>query len=205
MIGIPIRGYASFTWFFGGAKRREGFYNLSIPWKYMYMTQLGYPIDLAREALAEEFLKTDAKFLFFLDDDVVVPSNTLVKLHAYNVPIISCLYYRRHKPPPEPPATPAMWKMISENSFSIITKFPKGRLIEVDAVGLGACLIRRDVFERMLNDKPWFKFERKLSEDLYFCRKAKKHGFRILVDTSIVAYHIGEFKVVEEGKVTWID
>src|SRR5947207_1738166 len=75
--------------------------------------------------------------------------------------------------------------------YSIIEVSPT--LCQVDAVGLGACLMRTDVLERV--PEPWFKFE-DAGEDIYFCVHAKEHGIEIYCDGSYALGHIGEPQVV---------
>jgi len=87
---------------------------------------------------------------------------------------------------------------------SFITSFQPGSLIEADLVGAGCLLIHRRVLERV----PPPKFEwtidydgvhnnvkvdesERASEDFTFMRKAKKLGFRIIVDTSVQCIHVG--------------
>jgi hypothetical protein len=195
----------------------------------------GQPIDRAREHMAEEALKANAKYLFFLDSDTLIEPDTISRLASHNVPIVSALYYRRHQPQfPEPMilqslsreeqtrqvakylagqplTTPAMWKLHEikkgrkkvRGYIPILDgQFPMGKLVECDAIGLGACLIRTDVFKRI--PKPWFRWtlgwlEYGCSEDFYFCEVAKKAGYRLLVDTSTLARHEASMFVGANG------
>jgi hypothetical protein len=87
-----------------------------------------------------------------------------------------------------------------------ITEFKKNQLVEPDVVGAGCLLIQRNVLEQLPPqrvDKPWFNWtvdargkgilpdHECLSEDFTFCIHARKHGFKVKVDTSVKCRHIG--------------
>jgi hypothetical protein len=100
---------------------------------------------LPRQLLAERWSR---------ESDNIMPEDGLERLISLGLPIVSCLYYRRHAPPPEPVTKlhPCMWKRVSEPKpggiYAPILEFPKG-LIEVDVAGLGACLVKDIVFQRI--------------------------------------------------------
>jgi len=187
----------------------------------LYSFQRGVPIDVARNRIAEKCLDTGCKWLFFWDSDVLIESDTLERLMAHNLPIVSGLYYKRH--PHTCPRcggrriTPAMWvraervgrKPEPGKKYIAITKFPMGKLVDADVIGMGCCLIHRRVLERireLFPKKPFFYYshgreKEGVSEDFSFCELAKQAGFRILVDTSVVTKHITEFKISGQGMV----
>lgn len=88
-----------------------------------------------------------------------------------------------------------------------VTRFPVGKLIEVDVVGAGCLLIAREVLEKMPPQSPhygshWFdwRVDQKslatpdrlpLSEDFTFCMACKQLGYKIMVDTAIMCRHVG--------------
>ena len=67
-------------------------------------------------------------------------------------------------------------------------------LAEVDAVGFGALLMRRDVFERV--PEPWFTLDWRAGEDIAFCVTAKKHGIQVWLDGSYALGHIGPPNII---------
>jgi hypothetical protein len=76
---------------------------------------------------------------------------------------------------------------------------PNG-LLEVDFCGVPIMAIRRDVWERI--PAPLFETRdhlgRASTHDIYFCNKAKAHGFAIKVDTHIDCGHIVEAPIVNK-------
>ena len=147
----------------------------------------GALVDRARNQLIERMLDhpIDPTHLFFLDADIVPPSDALLRLLAHDLPIVSGLY-RKRLPPHEPMAFTYRGRILRP----IPAKGP--RLRKVDVVGGGCLLIRREVFEKVRS--PWFTSEWRrdghLSEDFSFCEKARKVGYRIAVDTAVRPLHL---------------
>jgi len=164
----------------------------------MLQTLMSYPGQLsvrvaegllpawARNSLANDFLKSDADYLFFVDNDTGVPIEGLKRLIDRKKDIISGLYFQRF-----PPYNPTM-KKVQMNEFKNpqylpITDYPEG-VIEADIVGAGCLLISRRVFDSM-PEPYFFSPEHDYSEDTYFCFEAKKAGFTIYVDTTVKCKH----------------
>lgn len=176
-----------------------GFRNLQIPGIYTFLT--GMPFDHARNTGCIKTLELDTQWLFFLDDDVVPPHDAILRLLAHKKPIVSGLYYRRC-----PPIYPVMLKEIP-GARQWITEFKVPDLLEVDYVGSGCLLIHRDVLNTI--SKPWFEWKvdredlpphQRMSEDFSFCQKAREHGFKIYVDTSVQCRHLGVGESRIEGQ-----
>jgi len=89
------------------------------------------------------------------NSDTIPPSDGLKKLWRWNKPIVSGLYFRK-----VPPFYPVMsiWN-VSMGGLSPVIAWEDGKLIPVDGVGMGFCLIRRDVFQAL--KPPWFSFNNK--------------------------------------------
>jgi hypothetical protein len=70
-------------------------------------------------------------------------------------------------------------------------------LIDVDAAGTGVMLIRRRVFEQM--PFPWFEvgqiWSDKPSPDLWFCKKLKDLGGRLVCDLDIPVGHLAPMAI----------
>lgn len=163
-----------------------------------YMFLSGMPFDHARNTGVEKALSGEFRWLFFLDDDVVAPHDTILRLMAHERDIVSGLYYRRAEP-----IVPVMMLEASPRPVWA-TQFTPGTLVKVDLVGSGCLLINRRVLETVA--KPWFEWlldrndvpeEEKCSEDFAFSRKARRAGFDIVVDTSIRCQHLG-FSIADE-------
>lgn len=145
--------------------------------------------DLVKQALGRNQGFDGKPFTHFLwlDDDQVFNPDMLVRLASYNLDIVSALYYGRCQDH-LPVAYVKDFNADQYKHFPLIE--PPTTLAEIDAVGFGAVLTRRDIFEKV--PEPWFSFEDGAGEDIFFCVKAKKHGFRVWLDGAYRIGHIGE-------------
>jgi len=161
-----------------------------------------FPLDLARNQCVKEALAWNADYVLFLDDDVLPPSDGLVKLVMDAVPIVGGLYFDRR-----PPYTPMIarrknrdkpWVLGEKVEWDVdfARNYPHDRFVEVDATGLGFMLIRREVFEKI--SEPWFVIQPSYGEDFSFCWKSQQAGFKIYVDTNVKCLHMADLFVGEE-------
>lgn len=177
------------------------------------VTQEGAFIDTARNKLVEMALDTSGEYFYMVDSDNPPPPTTLDRLISHREKIVGgwyrvkngarhpCVYsyagqdpetkYHNYTPYPEAPSddTPDAPKCICGKAHAPI-------LQEVDAIGFGCMLIHRSVFETIANyETRWFSTDEGGTEDLYFCRLAKKYGFKVNVDWLVHVGHIGTFVV----------
>lgn len=156
---------------------------------------MGYqkPIAYARNQIVKSFLSLDFEYLLMIDADQSVDMRFLSHWQ-YGLDIISpiCMILKGNE------VLPLLLKEKQDSfEYEIIKDYMPGQFIAVDAVGTGCIMIARKVFETM--PAPWFEYlfdaegNMKTGNDFYFCRKAKKLGFNIYVDTSIVSNHYQEF------------
>ena len=156
-------------------------------------------LTVARNMLAKAFLEDkDATHIFWLDSDIVItkppdPNEALRLLLSCNAPIVSGLYLARQTTG----FRPSMWVKV-QGGYSNDFKYT-GNWFSVDAIGLGCCLVQRQVFEKI--PYPYFHWDDEPSEDFYFCEQCKKAGFDIKVFTEVQASHIGLLAVDFDGKV----
>lgn len=145
---------------------------------------------MARNEIVKSAQANGVEWLAFIDTDVVVPPDTIIRLMAHNLPIVSGVYFTR-----APPIEPAVWREVPNGKQTI--PFQPGQMIEADFIGMGMCLIHMSVFDKI--EKPYFNwtlsfqdpndFTKGTSEDFDFCKKVRARGYKILVDTSLQARH----------------
>jgi len=136
---------------------------------------------------------TGNKFTHFLwlDDDQVFNADMLLYLARHqHLDMVSAVYYGRvgaHLPV----------AYVKDDDPNIYSHYPlieiPETLFEIDAVGFGALLMRRQVLEGL--EHPYFSFDH-CGEDLYFCVHAKLAGFRVWLDGSYRIGHIGDSEIV---------
>ena len=164
----------------------------------------------ARNELAQRCLDEGYDYLWFMDDDHSFAPDLLQKLlHAavtYDLPIVNPLCTTRTAPfhlvtfaaNPDPESKDRYLPISMEG-------LPGEGIVELEAGGCAGMLIRRDVLEATRNmaywpwseDNPgwhpkpdqWFEYTDQ-SEDLLFCQKAKRAGFKIYADLSCRLGHI---------------
>ena len=174
-------------------------------------------ISRSRSRAATFFLKqTQDDLLMFIDDDVVIkPFDATKLMHEawqLKLPIVGAAYVTKSQDNPGFAIRP-----LGPGQIEFGTK---GQIYEVRSISTGCMVIRREVLTRMVNDKiaplcthgstsyyPFFQHEKMMidgqwediSEDWYFCEKARKCGFTVHCDTTIKLGHIGQWEF------TWDD
>lgn len=167
---------------------------------HLFLVNETADIGAARNAFVRHLLELpdEVEYLLMIDDDMLVDMHVIERLTVHKQPIVSAVNYMKF-PPYRPVAYAETdagdhdrtgtehYGEVSHNYHQIDIPSDAG-LLPVDGVG-GACLlVHRDVFKAI--EPPWFKFEGS-GEDLYFCRKARAAGYRILIDTTVHTGHVG--------------
>lgn len=208
--------------------------NTIMRWFYVVGKEVG---DARNEIVAKALACEEAdppmrcRAVFFIDDDVLLHPDCLLKLASHNRPIMSGLYYTKTSVP-----TPLA---LHDEGQGTATSWMPGDVLEVAGHGMGCTLIDADVFRTMrdagLETDPfglpaWFKTTRdqgsiivpgvqrtfNQTEDMYFLTRARELGYQPAVDTSAqtFAWHFDTKRMVgypaaqwqewcEKGTVTW--
>lgn len=127
-------------------------------------------------------LKNGYSHIFFVDDDQILPPDTLTRLLAHDKDVITCNLISR-----VPPFHPFLFDTAKENgeAHCLALEEQKG-LIEVAACGCGGILIKTEVFEQV----NWGIDEVIRTEDLFLCRELRKKGIKIYCDLNALSGHI---------------
>lgn len=163
-------------------------------------------IDIARDNAVREAIEQDSDYLLFVDDDNPVKPDSLVKLLSHNKDIIGGLIPRRN-----PPHVPCVFKYNKDYLDGIgykpldRTELSEG-VHEVSAIGMGCTLISKQCFKEVYekNNNAPFAFVNEIvngrliqiGEDIAFCRRAKKIGFKVWYDSEVRPGHIIKSPVV---------
>ena len=156
----------------------------------------GYNVEQVRNIMVNWALQNRFDYLFNVDSDIVMPAHALSRLMEIQddrTAISSGLYIQRKEDRKIPevfihnPQTGGQMNMPIE-------QVQGNQILEVEGVGFGCCLVRRDVLEAVGN--PWFEyrsnidFSKVVSEDVDFCMKARNKGYRVVVDTGLKLGHL---------------
>ena len=154
----------------------------------------------AREEAAKLAIEHHMDYLFMVDDDMECPEDLFERLWAHNVDIVAPLAFTRNFPhKPVIYATMEGWDEVRRVPYfrnHFVMNYPKDRLVECDAVGFGAVLIKVSVLKAMA--KPLFMSTCGTGEDVYFCLKAREQGFRVFMDTSTKLGHYSHPQLITE-------
>lgn len=86
--------------------------------------------------------KTDASHLLFIDSDIGFPPELVMEMLAFNEPLVGSMYPQR--------SLPLVWAGSGKEGPTQL----KGNFLELDGVGMGCTLIRRDLVATMLEKMP---------------------------------------------------
>lgn len=151
----------------------------------------------SRNALSKIALQTKADYVLWLDSDMIFPSDVMEKMIKHmkdGKDIVSGLYFKRR-----PPFEPVIYKTLTPDHAEKLPNYPRDTVFEVEGVGLGCCMMSTKVLRDILLDgEDWFSQIGNFGEDLSFCLRAKKLGYKIYCDSTIKCGHIGQV-IVDEG------
>jgi hypothetical protein len=165
----------------------------------------GPVIVKARNELVYHFLtkEEDAEYLLFADTDMVFNDEILDLLLKADKDIASALYYAPY--PGVNDMNPVALVLDEKGKFApleLAEDIDPELPVEVQGVGMGFCLIKRTVLEKMAAnpDLAWPFAEEIINgqwcgEDLTFCLRASEHGFKTYVIPAARAGHRKTFTV----------
>lgn len=159
-------------------------------------------IHTARNVLAEGFLKTDCEWAFWLDSDMVLEARSITVMMAWakklKARLLTGLYFQRlgQHMPLALIRDEVNRKYEDVYSHTAVCPPPGSKTpFKVHAAGFGCILMHRSVLSEM--EFPYFKYQyisdvKELSEDFYFCMKAREKKIDLWVIPEITCKHIGE-------------
>lgn len=212
LFGIPLKGHtppASYhdrmlMWKYLGDRECADFYEKKTP-RYSFMLAcLGeLMVAYARERFAETALEAKADYLFMVDDDMLCPPDLFYRLVAHDKDICAALAFTRN-PDHKPVIYDVIegWDPVTRQNYGktkFAMNYPRNQLVQCDAVGFGAVLIKTQVIKALLDrgETCFFGMDR-TGEDVAFCTKARKLGFEVWMDTSVKLGHLGAPTVITE-------
>lgn len=169
-----------------------------------------YNVADGRNNLVDIMFKGGYDYIFFVDNDVILPKTALVDLYNMNWYFTTGTYARKE------PRTlldkdqfTTLYNHDERNkkvycpTFMRLSSLLPNKLTQVDCCGFGCTLLRKDLFEKI--EKPYFFFAHEeapkpgvraeycIGEDMYFCRKVVKSGLQIWAHGNVLCGHLGKF------------
>jgi hypothetical protein len=209
LVGIPLKGHTPprsyhdrmLMWKHMGGQEAVDFYEHKSPRYVFSLGAIGEVlVPFARERLGDSALEMGCDYLFMVDDDMLTPPDLFYELVKHDKDICAALAFTRN-----PDHKPVIYQSIEgfdpvTNRQFGFTKFalnyPRNQLVQCDAVGFGAVLIKTSVLRKV--PKPWFFGMEQTGEDVAFCCKARQVGCEVWMDTSIKLGHLGSPAIITE-------
>lgn len=153
----------------------------------------GSILPAARCESAQAAIAYKAKWLMFIDADMVFPPDAVLTLIDRGKNVIGGMYFTKNKN-----ATPLVARRVGNNSIRF-DDWPKDRIYKCDEIGTGFMLINTSVFNKL--KMPYFMFDYYegaetgsggwIGEDYYFCRKYTEGGGQVWCDPTFDLGHVG--------------
>ena len=138
--------------------------------------------------------------LWWLDDDIIVPTGALEKLMAHDVPAVGAVYYTNALKPVAYDIEP----------FRFLESVPASGLHPVGGLGMGCTLIDCQVLIEMrkhFGDSVWFATSTHFNadktplfygEDVWFFKRLQEMGYQTHIDCDITCGHV-HYSVIDEA------
>jgi len=163
----------------------------------------GSLVSVSRDNLAAIAIGNDTDYVLWLDSDMTFEPNLLKNLlkdiEEKGCDIVTALAFRR-----QIPYNPAIYKKIRMGATAkeCITEnyddYPENSLFEIDACGMAGCLMKTKVLKDIIDiGHTAFMPIPGYGEDISFCIRARKLGYKIFCDSSVKMGHITETVVTE--------
>lgn len=148
----------------------------------------GYDCARARNEICREAIRDGFDRVLMVDSDIVLPDVTIEMMMDDTPPVLLGCYPQKHNP-----SAVELFKDTGRDFTDryLFSEIPDGRF-EVKGGGFGCALIDVQVLKEM--PSPWFKYVEYdngsiLSEDLYFCDRARSNGIKIIADGRVRCGH----------------
>ena len=190
----------------------ESIYNLDVPENIEVVLRIIHAYNVAdgRNDLVNIMFAENCDYLFFVDNDVILPKNALVDLYNMKWYFSVGTYPRKEEDTlknPDPWTT-LYWHEEANKTcycpkFLPFSQLHTGYITPVDCCGLGCALIKRELFQMI--EQPWFFFAHEgspaqgnidaycIGEDMWFCRKCIMAGVQIWAHGSVICGHVGKY------------
>lgn len=165
-------------------------------------------IDKFRNMAAKAALQCEAKYLMFIDDDMLLPHDSFEQLVDSKMDIVSALNYIRGYP-----FNIMAFKKDPDNANRLVNltqeDISTGGVIPCEAIGTAVCLIKVDLFKKI--PAPWFVTGPHNTEDIYFSCAAKKYVPKVKMglNTNIITGHLLDPEVIShftrESQVNYLE
>ena len=150
----------------------------------------------SRDTLAKRAIQMEADYVFWLDSDMVFPTDTLVHMmdtvKEKDLDFLTGMYFRRVQP-----FTPTLFRKLVRQQpgkgfrWTGFEEIPN-EIFEVEGCGFGCVLMSTSVLMDVAGKfGDMFGPIERTGEDLSFCWRARECGYKLYCDPSIPLGHVG--------------
>ncbi len=156
----------------------------------------------AREEAAKKAIEQNMDYIFFVDDDMICPNDLFLRLYRHHevADVVCPLAFTRNEPyNPVMYASVEGYDAVNRSDYfinNVVQNYPKNKLVEVDACGFGAALVKTSILKKI--QPPYFMCSEGTGEDILFCYKVRKAGGRVFMDTTFNIGHLGHPQIITE-------
>lgn len=191
----------------GGLQERWRYEKRNPRYEFSWFTAGRMLTQMAREKLISVALEANMDYVVMYDDDMLLPPDMVCRLiedmEAHpEIDILAPLAFMRSAPHYAVMYTVKDgYDPIRKTDYYInqwVVDYPKDKLVECDAVGMGAVIIKMSMVRKMT--PPYFMSTSPTGEDIFFCVNAKKQAnARVFMDTRIKLGHLGDPILIDEA------
>lgn len=160
----------------------------------VFMPKNLQPETVARNSCVKQFLESDCDYLFWVDDDVSCPPETLHRLITHDKDVVAAIVFALKYDKDEVFTYPVALRYNENMEYKAY--YGKG-LEEVDAIGSACVLFKRKVFEHKELETPYeYQLHKDgslmITPDFGVMQKVQKAGFKIFADFDLICSHVKE-------------
>jgi hypothetical protein len=187
MIAVPTQEYARYAAFYDWL----GLIKCPDDCEFVNIRAHGQSPARNRNIMIQQALDLECDYVFFIDDDCLIPPETLIKLYNHNVDIVSGLYCMRNYP-----HKPIVFDQANDDGTCRWTNLsgPDEGLKKIVATGMGCLLVKTHVFRKIQETEKYWVTLGELEQDhwcddLSFFKRVRKNGFDIFIDLNCPVGH----------------
>ena len=154
----------------------------------------GSVIHESREEIAKDAIEDGYDYIMWFDSDMIFEPDTLYRLMQSKKDIVSGVYFKRTFPYQPVLYTP------EEDKLRVYEDYPLDKPFEIGACGFGCVLTKVSVIKEVM-DKfggAFFPIGGTIGEDISFCIRARKAGYKVYCDPSVKCGHISTLTIDEK-------
>ena len=162
------------------------------------------PMPDCRSYLVQAAIDAQATHILFVDDDMSLYPDAIIKLYEHDVDIVTGLCWNKTRGDRSKPMIGFLNPQIKIVQWTSEWYWP--HFFEIDGCGLACCLIKVDVFKKLGGPADWFAWNwtqtitkdngrtfrhtTPMGEDLFFCQQAREAGIKIWCDSGVIVRHM---------------